>query len=494
MLSLDPNHPLRESVISEAVPREWTLAEVARCIGGVLISVDAQLAPLDHPLGAVQIDTRLVSPSDIFVALRGSQTHGIEHAAEAAGAGAIAIVVGSDTTDQQQKRAMRMLPLLVLDVDSLVGIGRIARAWRRFNDPLVVGITGSSGKTSTKDLLAGILGGMRVHSSVENQNNELGVPLTLLNASADTDVVICEMGMRGHHQIDYLCSVAEPDIAVITNAGLAHVERLGTADDIVSAKSEIIAGLRPGGTSVTPAAQPELLAAVNEYSKDQDRAVIPRTDLTFHLHQMGIDEWALAVPGPHQQSNLAAALVVAREICKRRGCSMPDPHDLPLTISAGRGEHIQAANGIVVIDDSYNANPDSVRAALSALAQIQPTRSGGRRIAVLGLMAELGDHGPELHRAIGDFLVSSQSADIVVLVGDDPLVDHIATGIRGAAEEGTEPVMLYRSPSTDDAATMIGTIVRSGDVVLVKASRSVRLEGVVHALIEPGESVEGTLT
>ncbi|MFL5892236.1 MAG: UDP-N-acetylmuramoyl-tripeptide--D-alanyl-D-alanine ligase, partial [Solirubrobacterales bacterium] len=317
----------------------------------------------------------------------------------------------------------------------LRALQRLATAWRRALGAQVVGITGSTGKTSTKDLLAGMVRPhRRTVATPQNWNTEIGLPLTVLAAPADTEVLVLEMAMRGAGQIAELARIAEPDVGVITNVGPVHLELLGSLEAIRETKLELVRNLRDGGTAIVP---PELAEHV-------PGAVIPPDDL---------GDVEIPFDSAHMQLNARTALAAARALGV-------EPHGLvEVELSARRGQRIELDSGAVVVDDCYNANPMSMRAALDELS-----RAPGRRVAVLGDMLELGPDERRFHEEIGAY--ARERADVLVTVG--PLA---------AAMGGDHAV--------DDAAAaaeLVRELVRPGDTVLVKASRGVGLEVVAEAL------------
>ena len=459
----------------------------------------------------VVIDTREVRPGDLYVALQGTRSHGIEHAAEAFARGASAVLAGTDLEldeerwDQLLGAAAEHGPVLVAtDCDGVTALGRVARAWRRRARWRVVGITGSSGKTSTKDLLAALLrrSGMHVVASHANWNNEIGVPLTLLAAGDDVDVVICEMGMRGLGQIAWLCDLADPDIGIVTTAGTAHLELLGTPENIVRAKAELLAGTWKGGVGIFPALQPQLVEAADDVpdrllpfgvGPDEADAAVLVTELervddgiAGTIDLMGRElAFRLPLHGLHQARNLAAAaaaLVTLRgsaELLAEDALQLVGDagagEDAGGVITAGRGDRHRLADGGVVIDDAYNANPESMRAALDELAATR----GERRVAVLGRMAELGLMAPLLHTQVGEHAASHAEVAELVVVGADEDADALAEGwqqVRGVAPR--------RYVDVDVALAALGEWRRAGDAVLVKASNSSGLGRLAAGVVE----------
>jgi UDP-N-acetylmuramoyl-tripeptide--D-alanyl-D-alanine ligase len=330
----------------------------------------------------------------------------------------------------------------------------LATAWRREIDADVIGVTGSTGKTSTKDVLAAMVQQQRrVVATPLNLNTEIGLPLTILGAPADTEVLVLEMAMRGAGQIAELATIAEPDVGVIVNVGPVHLELLGSLEAIAATKAELIAGLPPGGTAVVPAGEALLAPHL-------------RDDVTTVTFGDGGDVEALPAgltlpfTSAHMRSNALAALAAARAV------GVEPQGSVKVALSERRGQRIEAAGGVVVVNDCYNANPMSMRAALDDLAASAP----GRRVAVLGDMLELGPGEVRFHQEIGAH-ARATGVDLLVTVG--PLAAAMAEEFGGAVEQvGTAA----------EAAALLPGIVREGDTVLVKASRGVGLEVVAEGL------------
>ena len=424
----------------------------------------------------IAIDSRLVEPGDLFIAIRG----GVDHIEAAIAAGAIAVVVEEDHVEKALETSIPTILATFSSIRCLQCLGDVNAAATLAQR---VGITGSTGKTSTKDALAHLIAGQRrVVSALEGHNNEIGYPLTLTRINEDTEVAVCELAMRGKGQIAELCAIAAPDIGVITNIGVAHIELLGSPEAIAAAKAEITAGLREGGHAVLPFAEPLLdpyLPADVQITTFGDEAgsdiqLVDRhvrddgQDLTYLVHGELLTLKTNLV-GRHHARNLAAALAVCHilgldldRVAERAG-------DIPLP--RWRGETQRIAGGIDVVNDSYNANPTSMEAALRLLAE---TPTEGRRIAVLGLMAELGPDADRYHREVGA-LAARVGIDMVVAVGD------LARAYLDGAGDGVVGVAVA---DTDAAVEQLLATVQAGDRVLVKGSRAAGLEVVPVLLAE----------
>jgi UDP-N-acetylmuramoyl-tripeptide--D-alanyl-D-alanine ligase len=428
--------------------RDWSPEQVAETSGARLVAP----APTRQGPRRVTIDSRDVRPGDLFVGLRGHHADGGRFAPQALAAGAWGVLVAPE-----HAQAAQCAPpgVLLADEDPLAALQALARGWRRALGAQVIGVTGSTGKTSTKDLLAAMVAQQRsVAATEQNLNTEIGLPLTILGAPAGTEVLVLEMAMRGRGQIAELAAIAEPDVAVIVNVGPVHLEQLGSLEAIAATKAELIAGLRPGGTAVVPADAP-LLAP-------HRRADV--TTVTFgpggDVERLGDVE--VGFTSAHMRANALAALAAARAVgVEPRG-------RVDVALSAMRGQRIELPGPIVVIEDCYNANPMSMRAALDDLAVTGSSAS--RTVAVLGDMLELGHDEVAFHREIGAH-AARRGVDVLVTVG--PLAAHMAQPFGGE---------VHAVPDAAAAAALAGGLLTAGDVVLVKASRGVGLETVAAAL------------
>jgi UDP-N-acetylmuramoyl-tripeptide--D-alanyl-D-alanine ligase len=512
----------------------------------------------------VVIDSREAQPGDLFVGLRGERVDGGAYAEQALRAGAWGVLVtpehadgfakgaaASESTDApasgasaapaytiSQTSAERVSPLSVpvsangavlAHPDPLAAMQALAREWRKAlgeEGAKVVGITGSTGKTSTKDILAALLrdarerlGGDTVASRA-NLNTEIGLPLTVLAAPAGTKTLVLEMAMRGAGQIAELTAIAQPEVGVIVNVGPVHLQQLGSLEAVAAAKAELIAGMAPGATVVVPAGEPLLEPHLRSdqqtvtfgeggdvemvgHAANGEVTILDRThaqgasgarssaESQVGKSQVGKSQVGKspvgkspvgmspsaespddAHPGEritvrpsfaqsHNLRNLLAATAAARAL----GVT---PHGrLDVEFSALRGERVTLANGIVLINDCYNANPMSMRAALDELAASE----GARRVAVLGDMLELGGEERRLHREIGEY-ARARGVDLLLTVG--PMAREMG--------EGHGDGWAHSVPDAAAAAALLGRLLRAGDVVLVKGSRGMELERVAQAL------------
>ncbi|HEX5260839.1 MAG TPA: UDP-N-acetylmuramoyl-tripeptide--D-alanyl-D-alanine ligase [Gaiellales bacterium] len=422
---------------------------------------------LEATVTGLAVDSRSVSAGDLFVALPGERTHGARFVEPALAAGAAAALVARDTSLTEPGPINTRV---IAVPDPLIALGQVAAEVRRRSPATVFGITGSTGKTSTKDILASLLRrALPVVASHANYNTEIGLPLTLGRVEPQTRAVVLELAMRGPGQIAYLAEIGRPQVAVITNIGPVHLEVMGTIEAVAEAKAEILQSLRAEDAAVVPYDEP-LLAPYLEMCRARVLTFgeHPGADVVLTGFAPGRAEFAAGgrtltvsvnVAQHHNAQNLCAALAA----CVAAGL---DPGELTaggvqVEISRWRGEELELPGGGLLIADCYNANPTSMDASLRHLVEVAGNRP---TVAVLGDMAELGETGPAYHDQVGA-LLRELGVDRVVAVG--PLARAYGgtwyadreAALRGLAEN-----------------------LRPGDVVLVKGSRSVGLEALVEAL------------
>jgi UDP-N-acetylmuramoyl-tripeptide--D-alanyl-D-alanine ligase len=379
----------------------------------------------------VQVDSRRVAAGDLFVAV----DRGEAFLDDAVARGAAATLVPAD---------------------AFAALAAIGRAFRDRSDARIVGITGSMGKTSTKDILAALcMPSARTIAAEASYNNEIGVPLTLCRLQQDTEVCILELAMRGFGQIAALAEIARPEIGVITNIGPVHLELVDSLEGVRRAKGELVDSLPAGGTAVVPADFP--------ISRDDiDVIHVGEPAATVSEGRTEIGGVSFNFTARHQAQNAATALAALDAL------GLPRPARVDVDFSRWRGEEDELPGGGLLINDSYNANPVSMRAALAYLVERAGER---RRVAILGDMAELGRTAPDYHREVGE-AAASLGVDELLAVGD------LA---RGYLEGGVPGRWV---PNVHEAVREVRDVVRPGDAVLVKASRAIGLEAVAAALTE----------
>jgi len=494
---------------------DFTPQRIKEVSGAALLAGGpGRVGPRDAPKRAT-IDSRDVQPGDLFIGIRGEHADGGEFADQAAAAGAWGILARPEHALRLAGSAGGRIRVMSTE-DPLQALGRLARAWvdRLWAEGCrVIGITGSTGKTSTKDILLALLQpsfGDAVRASPKNYNTEIGLPLAVLSAEPDTKVLVLEMAMRGPGQIRALCELAPPEIGVITNVGPVHLELLGTIEAVAEAKAELIAALPPEGTCVVPAAaealRPHLRSdvrpltfanwsAVDEVSEFESIAGAAADIRVLSAEPALVDgqnglRADIAVGAAHAEFefNFRQAHNVVNALA-----ALGAGHSLGVSISsmvAGasqvrfselRGDEIELSHDLLVINDCYNANPVSMRAALDHLAQAAADGQRPRRVAVLGEMAELGPDARAYHREIGEY-AAQRGVDLLLAVGE--LGAAYLDGYRDSGEGRSVA-------DADEAAAVLLETMRAGDVVLVKGSRRVGLERLTFRLLQ--ENSQGAL-
>ncbi|MFM7392968.1 MAG: UDP-N-acetylmuramoyl-tripeptide--D-alanyl-D-alanine ligase [Cyanobium sp.] len=459
-----------------------------------------------NPLEAVVTDSRADLVGALFVPLVGERFDGhrfLEGALRQGGAAAA--LAQRDRLPESEARALAEgcgRPIWLVD-DTLEAYQQLGRLWRRSLAVPVVAVTGSAGKTTTRELIRAALAPLGpVVASRGNENNDIGAPLTLLRARPGTAALVVEMGMRGPGEIDRLSRCAEPDVAVITNIGTAHIGRLGSREAIAAAKCEITASLAPGGLLVVPAGDPLLEAALAAgwsgrvqrvaladegpaFPADlpaADRVAVFDPAASTITLQEGLDPdgsplvISLPLPGRHNARNLLLALAVAEEL----GVEPTALRQLAVDVPGGRNRRL-TLGGIDVLDETYNASPEAMLAALDLLVAPSPDAGAeGRRFAVLGTMLELGESSLELHREVGA-RAAALGLDGLVVVAAGPEGRAMAE----AAGEGVKRLEQVATP--EQAASVLHSWLAPGDRLLLKASRGVALERVLP-LLDPAEA------
>ncbi len=435
----------------------WTLAELAAIVDGTVVGDSDVVAT------GLTTDSRDLAPGDVFVAVVGEVYDGHDYAAAAIEGGAAAVLV--------HRGASTVVPRVEV-ADTIRALRDIAAGRRQMLPMPVVAVTGSTGKTTTKDLLAAALPG--AWASPRSYNNEVGVPLTVLSTPESARHLVLEVGSRGTGHIRWLMPAVQPDVAIITNLGVVHLETFGTEAALADAKWELVEGLDTSGVAVLPADEPRLARAhagsTMTFGVDI-AADVAATDVVLDRDGLpsftlrtpaGAAEVRLSMPGRHQAANAAAAAAAGLALgveLSTIAAGLESAAGSPWRMEIHRGR-------FTVVNDAYNANPDSVEAALRTVADLP-----GRHIAVLGRMAELGHVSEREHLRIGG-LAAALGYAAVVTVGEEP---GIAVGAGAVARNVRDG---------DAAARVLSGFLRDGDVVLVKASRAVGLEELAHRLAE----------
>ncbi len=452
-----------------------TLNKIAAVIGGKIIQGDREVI-----LSAVSTDTRKIKKGDLFFALSGERYDAHSFLAQAVAAGAGGLVMSRQVVLPSD------IPALMVD-DTLAALQSLAAFNRERCRLPVIGITGSTGKTTTKDMVAAVLE-TRLHTlkTPGNFNNEIGLPLTLLDVDDSFDAVVVEMAMRGPGEIDDLCRIARPDGAIITNIGDTHLELLGTVSDIAAAKGEILEHIPPTGFALLNTGSPFIR---REVGRCRGKVIFFGTEKTADIRAENIrpegggnrfdavvngvrHEFFLPVPGRHNVVNALAAIGVGLEM----GLSFEEvARGLAGVVLTGMRLEIVETASIKIINDAYNANPTSAKAALQVLMEA----AGGRRtVAVLGNMLELGRRAVEGPREVGES-AAALGVDYLVTVGD------LAAGIaEGAAGGGLPGERIFRCPDNVVTAEALDGLLLDGDVVLVKGSRGMKMEEIVRYLLK----------
>lgn len=455
----------------------WTSDEIAAATGGKASAAFA--------VSGVTFDSREVGPDDLFIALKGEVTDGHRFVDGAFAAGAAGAVVEAPVDHPH-----------ILVADAMAALEALGRASRARSRAQIIGVTGSVGKTGTKEAIAAALDRYKpgkVHRSVKSYNNHTGVPLSIARMPRDAEFGVFEMGMNHAGEISALTRMVRPHVTVITTIAPAHIENLGSLEAIADAKAEIFEGLEPGGTAILPfdgTWHERLAAAAQKHAahtvsfglgegadiRARDWVVDRETGGSLITAELGATTlcFSLAQPGEHWVVNAMAVLAAVQAV----GADLPAAGlalaELPGL--AGRGaRHVLRIDGgqALLIDESYNANPASMAATLAQLGKEPATR----RIVVLGAMRELGEHGPRFHTDLLPHLVAAR-IDSAILVGDE--MGALADALSAAALE--HPIQLFHGPSVDSVRDRLAADIRSGDAILIKGSNSVGLSRIVTAL------------
>ncbi|MBW4553385.1 MAG: UDP-N-acetylmuramoyl-tripeptide--D-alanyl-D-alanine ligase [Aphanocapsa sp. GSE-SYN-MK-11-07L] len=438
------------------------LSQLVDLVAATPVNLTAEL--LATTATGISTDTRSLKPGQIFLALRGENFDGHRFVTSALAQGAIAAITDHPLAEEQ--------PQLVV-ADTLVAYQQLGRWWRDQLTIPVIAVTGSVGKTTTKELIAGVLGQFgSVLKTQANYNNEIGVPKTLLELTRDHAYAVIEMGMRGQGEIACLAQIARPDIAVITNVGTAHIGRLGSRAAIAAAKCELLAELPLTSAAVLNADNPLLLAtAATVWQGPTLTYGLEAGDLQGHYLDDQTIEVAgirlpLPLPGQHNALNYLAAIGVAKLLNLDWA---PLQQGLQITLPDGRARRYEVGADLVLLDETYNAGPESMTAALRLLANTP----GQRRIAVLGAMKELGNYALELHQQLGQ-TAQQLGLDALFILDAGPEGEAIA--------KGALPLSAQLFDTHQALSEALQAFVQPGDRLLFKASHSVGLQQVVVSL------------
>lgn len=430
---------------------------------------------LDYTIKGVSIDSRKIDEQNLFIPFKGEHVDGHKYVNQALEDGAGAAFCQNDSVLAPQISG----PIIWVD-DTLEALQQLAKAYLAFVNPFVIAVTGSNGKTTTKDMIESVLKPQfKVKKTLGNYNNEIGMPLTILQLDQDTEISILEMGMSGFHEIEALSQLANPDIAIITNIGESHMQDLGSREGIAKAKAEISFGLKPQGLFIYDGDEPLLKPHVDKLvdidlmsigKKENNDLVckidnIDDTGIVFNINEN--EHYELPILGEHNMKNATIAIAVG----KRLNLSYETIHQniQAVQLTGMRMEQHHTDFGTLVINDAYNASPTSMKAAIDTLSSM-----GGRKILVLGDVLELGPNSQTMHEAVGDYLVNKQ-IDALYTYGTE--ADHIhRTG---------KAFVKYAEHFTDKAALIqsLKSNTEPQDKILIKGSRGMQLEEVVDALI-----------
>ncbi len=457
----------------------WTAAELAgRCAGE--LRGDGERA-----VAGVSTDSRTLRGGELFVAIRGESHDGHDHVPAALARGAAAVLVS-------RADAVPAGAVAIVVADSVLALGRLAAAERtRFTGP-VVAITGSNGKTTTKEMCAEILAaaGLRVRRTPGNLNNQIGLPLSILSLEPGDDALVVELGMNHPGEIDYLAAIAQPDVGAITQVAAAHLGPVGGIEAVARAKGELFDRIRAGGTAVINADDPRVAAQAPRFAGRRLRFGASSRDAEFRAESLRADragtrfrlvspagavEVQISTPGRHLVSNglCAAACAWATGRLGERALAAFAAGLAGFHAAKQRLAPRELASGATLLDDTYNSNPASARAALAALRDVA---GAGRAIAALGDMLELGAGAQELHAEVGRAAAEAR-VDVLVAVG--ALSAHTARAARAA---GVREV--HEAPDAEAAGALLRKLVARDDTLLVKGSRGMRMERAVAQLCE----------
>lgn len=458
----------------------WTIQRILDATSGQLVR-----GRPDRVVGGLTIDSRSVSPGEAFIAIRGTKFDGHQFIEEAARRGAVCLIVSQlpESTD-----GTALLPTVLVD-DTTIALGDLARYHRRRLDRPVIAVTGSCGKTTTKELIAHLLGGEdEILKTVGTQNNHIGVPLTLLRMTPSHRMAVVELGSNHPGEIAYLGAIAEPDVAVITNIGPVHLEFFGSLMGVLEEKLSLLDAVRPEGSVVLPGDQLDVCLEAPRHIApgtrmvtfgSSDRCDIQGLDVQRTAEGMAIrlrdqiQPLVLPLVGYHNVENALAAVACVWML----GIPLSSVRErLPSFTPVPLRSQVVRCNGVTILNDCYNANPLSCARALETLRDLQTRRT----VAIVGDMLELGPYASSAHRAIGR-LAAQLGIDTILAIGD--FADDVATGVR-EGRSTAEGVTTYRT--VQELLEQLPTLLREGDGLLVKGSRRLRLEQIAAFLQQQG--------
>ncbi len=431
----------------------------------------------------VSTDSRTIGADQLFVPLAGEHYDGHQYVQQALSKGAAAALWQQDHGEPPAG------PVIVVE-DTLAALQRLASEYRKQLSVRIAGITGSNGKTTTKDMLAAMLATTyKVHKTEGNLNNHIGLPLTLLQIEEDTEMAVIEMGMSGRGEIELLSKLAQPEVAIITNIGEAHLEQLGSRDEIAKAKLEILSGLRGNGLFVYPGEEPLIQKYLPEAAKPEimlrmtfgegkpndlyPLIVLQDTEGThFTLNSAPRVNFFMSIFGRHNVQNAAAAFAAAKYLGAGEAAIFRALKELQPTQM--RIEKLQGVSGLTILNDAYNASPTSMKAAIQLMYDM---KIYSKRYLVLGDMLELGPNGPAYHEEIGRMM---ESRNIHAVYGVGELTRHL---VKAAATKLPDGCALWFESKKELCEALIPEL-RPEDAVLVKASRGMKMEEVVEQLMK----------
>lgn len=449
-------------------------------------AIDYTAANRDIEINNVEFDSRKIQPGSLFVPLTGGQTDGHDYIEKAIANGAVATFWSKDSSEAPSDR----IACIFVD-DTLDAMQRLAKYYREILDPIVIGITGSNGKTTTKDMTANALTAKyHVHKTQGNYNNEIGLPYTLLQMPEETEVVVCEMGMSGFGEIEKLSLIAQPDIVAITLIGESHLEFLGSRAGIAKAKLEILTGLKESGLFIYPGDEPLIQSEMPDLNKSIDTLSIgfdERSDVYAKelieeqrktYFRTNLDESVLCmipVMGAYNVSNALIALSIAKSI------NVPIEQAIfqlaQFELTANRLEWLKMKNGAQLLNDAYNASPTSMRAVLEAFSALEVDEAGNK-IAVLGDIRELGPDSEQFHRRLAEY-ISPDNINTVYLFGEQ--MQYLYDELK---EKYDDTHLIYEPDNHQNLIQMLKKAIEPDDIVLVKSSLGVDLLKVVTELTE----------